>query len=91
VGLVLFDTKELRCIFNFPTKRHWRSKSKIEDIQSGLKDLRRLIVSMGIASIAIPALGCGLGELSWDEVQPLIEEELEGLEHVQIYLYGPLI
>lgn len=51
-------------ILNFPTKRHWRDKSRIEDIESGLEDLISLIKKLGIKSIAIPALGCGLGGLS---------------------------
>ena len=50
-------------IINFPTKRHWREKSKIEDIQIGLKALVVEVEQLGITLIAIPALGCGNGEL----------------------------
>ncbi|MBZ0258634.1 macro domain-containing protein, partial [bacterium] len=55
-------------IFNFPTKNHWKGKSKIEDIKSGLDSLVKNIKRFGIKSIAIPPLGCGLGGLEWNEV-----------------------
>lgn len=56
-------------IINFPTKQHWKSKSRIEDIELGLKDLVRVIKELGIQSIAIPPLGSGLGGLNWKEVK----------------------
>ena len=63
-----------RYIINFPTKRHWRGKSRIEDIDAGLIALAEEISSRNIRSIAIPALGCGLGGLDWSEVCPRIEK-----------------
>jgi O-acetyl-ADP-ribose deacetylase (regulator of RNase III) len=48
-------------IINFPTKRHWRGKSRIEDIKAGLDDLVDVVRNEGIASIAVPPLGAGLG------------------------------
>ena len=65
-----------RYIINFPTKRHWRAKSRMEDIDSGLDALRQEIVDRKIKSIAIPPLGCGLGGLQWDDVRPRIAEML---------------
>ena len=59
-----FETSTLanpRYIVNFPTKRHWRGKSRLEDIESGLEDLRRFIRANRIRSIALPPLGSGLG------------------------------
>jgi O-acetyl-ADP-ribose deacetylase (regulator of RNase III) len=78
-----------RYIINFPTKRHWRGKSRLEDIETGLVDLVRVIEEHGITSIAIPPLGCGLGGLAWPVVKPLIEAALAPLNSVQIYLYAP--
>lgn len=66
-----------RYIINFPTKRHWRAKSLMEDIDSGLDALRQEIVDRDIKSIAIPPLGCGLGGLQWDDVRPRIAEMLD--------------
>ena len=54
-----------RYIVNFPTKRHWRDKSMIEDIEAGLSALVVEVRRRGIRSIAIPALGAGLGGLDW--------------------------
>lgn len=76
-------------IINFPTKRHWRGKSRIEDIDSGLAALRDEIQQREIRSIAIPPLGAGLGGLDWKEVRPLIEKALKALEDVQITVFEP--
>ncbi|MFK9903131.1 macro domain-containing protein, partial [Klebsiella pneumoniae] len=72
----VFETNQLtgpRYIVNFPTKRHWKGKSRIEDIVSGLEDLVRVVENYNIRSIAIPPLGSGLGGLEWQDVKPLIE------------------
>ncbi len=77
-----------RFIVNFPTKRHWRGKSRIEDIETGLIALREEINSRGIQSIAIPPLGSGLGGLNWKEVRDRIESTL-GDESVDIIVFEP--
>ncbi len=76
-------------IINFPTKRHWRGKSRIEDIDTGLIDLRRAIREEDIRSIAIPPLGSGLGGLDWKDVRPRIEEALRGFSDVKIVIFEP--
>lgn len=90
--MFLFETGQLtqpRFIINFPTKRHWRGKSRIEDIESGLVDLVKVIRDLGLRSIAIPPLGAGLGGLSWDDVRPRIEQALAGLGDVQVLVFEP--
>lgn len=90
--MFVFDTQRLlnpRYIINFPTKRHWRGKSRIEDIQAGLKDLGNIIRKHGIRSIALPPLGSGLGGLEWQEVRPLIESAMRLLADVHIIIYEP--
>lgn len=76
-------------IFNFPTKRHWRMASRMEDIEAGLRDLVRVVRELGIASVAIPPLGCGLGGLSWPEVKARVEEAFQPLLEVHVSLYAP--
>lgn len=76
-------------IINFPTKRDWRDNSRMEDIQSGLADLALTIRNLGIGSIAIPALGSGLGGLKWNDVRPKIEQALAPLSNVRIVVYEP--
>lgn len=76
-------------IINFPTKRHWRGQSRIEDIETGLIDLRRVVQELNISSIAIPPLGSGLGGLNWADVRPLIEGAMGPLENVRTLIYEP--
>ena len=76
-------------IINFPTKRHWRGNSRIEDIESGLAALREVIVQNNITSVAIPPLGCGLGGLNWNVVKAKIEAALQDLPDVMIYVFEP--
>lgn len=86
------ETGELmgpRWIVNFPTKQHWRAKSRMEWIEAGLKDLHAFIVEQQIKSIAIPPLGAGNGGLDWKEVKPRIEQALADLSDVDIWIYEP--
>jgi O-acetyl-ADP-ribose deacetylase (regulator of RNase III) len=76
-------------IINFPTKEHWKSKSKLEDIESGLSDLIDIIKKYQIRSIAIPPLGCGNGGLDWNAVRPLIENAATLLPEVSFIVYPP--
>jgi O-acetyl-ADP-ribose deacetylase (regulator of RNase III) len=89
--MFVFDTGKFypRYIVNFPTKRHWKGKAKIEDVQSGLVDLIATVKRLGIKSIAVPPLGCGNGGLRWEQVQPLIEAAFAEVPDVRVLLYGP--
>lgn len=78
-----------RWIINFPTKEHWRSRTRIEWIEAGLEDLRRVVEEKGIRSIAVPPLGCGHGGRSWNEVRPLIVEALGDLPDLEVMVYEP--
>lgn len=77
------------CIINFPTKRHWRPPSRLEDIEAGLIDLMRVVQERGIGSLAVPALGCGTGGLKWETVRPLIEAAFAPLSDVTVILFAP--
>lgn len=76
-------------IINFPTKRHWRARSRIEDIESGLAALVGEVKRLEIRSIAVPPLGCGLGGLDWADVRPRIETAFRPLEDVDVHLFEP--
>lgn len=78
-----------RYIINFPTKVHWRDPSTLEYIELGLEDLRRTIIDKNIESIAIPALGCGLGQLSWKDVSAMIVSRLEEVTSLRVILFPP--
>lgn len=78
-----------RYIVNFPTKRHWKGKSRLSDIESGLAALAADIRRLEIRSIALPPLGAGLGGLDWAEVRPRIVATLGELPEVQVIVYEP--
>ena len=90
--MLVFDTHQVtnpRYIINFPTKRHWRDQSRITDIESGVEALVKEVYDRGISSIAVPALGCGLGGLKWSEVRPRIEKTFAKVPDVQVWLFEP--
>ncbi|EME67973.1 hypothetical protein H261_20799 [Paramagnetospirillum caucaseum] len=90
--MFVFDTHGLtnpKFIINFPTKRHWRGKSRMEDIDSGLEALRQEIIARRLRSIAIPPLGSGLGGLNWSDVRPRIERALSDIPDVTLVIYEP--
>jgi len=86
------ETGELmgpKWIINFPTKEHWRQRTKMQWITEGLKDLRRVIEEKKIRSVAVPPLGCGNGGLDWQDVRPAIEDALGCLPGVDVIAYEP--
>jgi O-acetyl-ADP-ribose deacetylase (regulator of RNase III) len=76
-------------IVNFPTKRHWKSPSNLEDIWIGLLALVEDVKRLGIRSIAVPPLGCGMGGLNWKDVRPLILQAFDEVPGVSVLLYEP--
>lgn len=90
--MFVFETRTLtnpKFIINFPTKRHWRGKSRMEDIESGLTALVGEIRTRGIRSVAIPPLGSGLGGLNWSDVRSRIVEALRDLNDVHVIVFEP--
>jgi O-acetyl-ADP-ribose deacetylase (regulator of RNase III)/uncharacterized protein YwgA len=93
--MFVFDTHELfaadgpQYLVNFPTKAHWRAKSKIAYVEDGLDALAKAIKNYDIKSIAIPPLGCGNGGLEWADVKPLIMTKLGAIEDVEIIVFPP--
>jgi O-acetyl-ADP-ribose deacetylase (regulator of RNase III) len=90
--MFVFEIHEItnpKYIINFPTKRHWRGKSRMEDIEMGLKALAEEIRKRRICSVALPPLGSGLGGLDWRDVRPRIEAALRGLDRVRVIVFEP--
>lgn len=78
-----------RYVINFPTKKHWKARSRVEYITEGLADLVDVIEKHGIKSIALPPLGAGNGGLNWSLVEPLIRSSLSQLPHTDVYVFSP--
>lgn len=90
--MFVFETNELtnpRYIINFPTKRHWRGKSRLTDIEAGLEALVSEVKERDIRSVAIPPLGSGLGGLNWFSVRKKIEEALGAIPDVHVIVFEP--
>ena len=90
--MFVFETRQLsspRYIINFPTKRHWRGKSRIEDVEAGLKALIQEVRDRNIRSIALPPLGSGLGGLEWMDVRQRIEAALRDIDDVRAVVFEP--
>lgn len=79
-----------RRIVNLPTKRHWRERSRYDDIDAGLRALRICIERFEPATVAVPVLGCGHGGLDWARVAPMIGARLGDLE-ARIQVHGPVV
>ncbi|MDR0971248.1 MAG: macro domain-containing protein [Bacteroidales bacterium] len=92
-NMFVFEEKPMigdkKIIINFPTKKDWKHKSKIEYVEDGLKSLVEIIKKHNIKSIALPPLGCGNGGLNWNDVKALIEKYLSPLNYVNIIVYEP--
>ncbi len=94
--MFVFETRQLappRYVINFPTKRQWRNRSRMEDIEAGLRALRAVIRDRGIRSVAVPPLGSGLGRLRWSDVRARIEAGVrdlaDGVDGVRVIVFEP--
>jgi O-acetyl-ADP-ribose deacetylase (regulator of RNase III) len=75
-------------VINFPTKEHWRAPSRLVDLDRGLAWLAAHAADWQLGSLAVPALGAGLGGLSWEQVGPLLYRHLRDLG-LPVVLYAP--
>ena len=86
-GEILFNTEKNITIGNLATKKHFKYPSKIEWIKKGIQNLKGYIIQNGIKNkLIIPKIGSGLGKLSWEDVNKIIEKELGDFENVVIAL-----
>lgn len=95
IGKLFLHRTPHKWVLNFPTKRHWRQRSRVEDIEAGLKTFAALYAEYRLVSIAFPQLGCGNGELDWEtQVRPLMERCLGPLPidiYIHIYTNGSVL
>lgn len=86
---ITHDQSVYKMVINAATKDHYRDPSKLKWVDECLIRIRNVLLKGGITSIALPALGCGLGGLNFDDVKPLIEQRLGDLTDIQIFVYLP--
>jgi len=85
----MFNQPKPRYLINFPTKDHWRAKSKMPYIEDGLDDFVHQLKKLKIASVALPPLGCGNGGLPWSDVKAVIEAKLSCIDDIDFIVYAP--
>lgn len=88
-GIFISGTPNNRHIVYLATKDKWSDPSKLLWVCCGLNELRKYILSYKIPSIAIPALGCGCGGLSWEEVKPEIALYMNFLPNTKVMVFEP--
>ncbi|MEU1752524.1 macro domain-containing protein [Micromonospora matsumotoense] len=88
LGIPYAYQAEDHLIINFPTKKHWRAVSRLEDIERGLIYLKDHLEAWGVTSIAVPPLGCGNGQLEWSVVGPTLHKHLKDFG-IPVELYVP--
>lgn len=89
MDLYILDANRPKYIINFPSKDHWKDPSHLKYIRLGRYELINAVKDWKIKSVAIPALGCGLGGLNWEEVKPILEDLNFYLPDVNWILYDP--
>ena len=85
----MFAKQTHRYLINFPTKLHWRAKSKLSYIEEGLDDFVTQVRHFKIKSVVMPPLGCGNGGLPWPEVRALLEQKLSDIDGVEFVVFVP--
>ena len=85
IGTLQLVKTDPQWVLNFPSKEHWRQKSKMSYIEAGLRTFRATYKRRKITSIAFPPLGCGSGGLNWHDVRPVMEQYLDNLRDLDIY------
>ena len=91
VGKIHHYKEKGKIIVNLPTKKHWREKSTLEYVMSGLYALLTFIAEYDIKSIAIPALGCGCGGLEWEIIKEGMLKVLNQMDKdINVYIYNPI-
>lgn len=73
-------------VLNFPTKIHWRNPSRLEWIEQGLEKFVSGYANQGISEVSFPRLGCGNGNLDWDDVRPIMEHYLSKVG-IPVYIH----
>jgi len=76
-------------ILYFATKDHWKDPPRYEWIETGLNKTAETCVQLNITSLALPALGCGLGGLDWFRVRDLVYRAFDRIVGMRVLLYVP--
>ena len=88
IGRPLWISVGTRWIVCLPTKDDWRQPSTLPYVRLALRGLVIGMRERHLTSVALPAIGCGLGGLSWDDVQLEIRQAFEGSD-ATVWVHPP--
>lgn len=63
-------------IMTMPTKHSWRQPSDLKLVRESADYMQQLATMYDMLHVAMPRAGCGLGGLSWEDVQPELDARL---------------
>ena len=86
IGKLMLFYEADHWLLMFPTKKDWRNPSKLEYIEKGLMKFISTYDDKNITYVAFPRLGCGNGDLNWNDVKPIMERYLNNLP-IDVYIY----
>lgn len=73
-------------IFNLGTQETWRTKASIENIRQSLVNMMQEAEHLHVDSVAMPAIGAGLGGLDWEKVKNVIESVASDFPSITLYV-----
>lgn len=88
IGSITFCAYYNQFLFNFPAKDHWKLPSRYEYIEKTMPELRKKVEYIGVKSLALPAVGCGLGGLNFNVIRALAEKTFQD-SSVDVLFYKP--
>ncbi len=84
---LLWKTDDKPWIFNLGTQEDfWRYRAGYEAIEKALEMMKHQADQESITNIAMPRIGAGYGDLSWNKVRPIIERVFDDWSGM-LYIY----
>lgn len=80
------ETLDEKCIqvenvFNLITKEKYWQKPSYKSLRESLLEMREKISKdKNVKKLVMPKIGCGLDRLSWDKVEPMVQEIFKNLD-----------
>lgn len=68
---------EIFTLFSFPTKHHWKEDSDVTLICKSAEQLVEMCNKFNITKCYLPPVGCGAGNLKWNNVEPWLSVILD--------------
>ncbi len=92
----LWQSADKKQIFNLITQEapigpnSHPGKASLSNVRHSLKKLAQLAEENNITSLALPRIATGVGGLDWDDVKPIVVENLSHLK-IPIFVYSKFV